>query len=60
MILSLCSYGGYMLYSEMFGRMAPNTMFNETFEIIRIADEVHTYCGFDVLSPHFVDCRYNR
>jgi hypothetical protein len=44
-ISSLVLYSGYSIFMELFGRSAPNNLFNETFDLVRVSDEVMRMTG---------------
>ena len=44
-ISSLVLYAGYSIFMELFGRSAPNNLFNETFDLVRVSDEVMRMTG---------------
>lgn len=44
-ISSIVLYAGYSIFMELFGRSAPNNLFNETFDLVRVSDEVMRMTG---------------
>lgn len=44
-IASIVGYAGYSIFMELFGRSAPNNLFNETFDLVRVNDEVMRMTG---------------
>jgi hypothetical protein len=42
---SVVMYASYSIFMELFGRSAPNNLFNETFDLIRVSDEVMRMTG---------------
>lgn len=49
-IVSLVVWAGYSITMELFGRASPTNLFDETFEIIRISDEVRFSFFYFVVS----------
>jgi uncharacterized membrane protein YuzA (DUF378 family) len=39
-VFGLIGFAGYTITTELFGRATPTNLFDETFEIVRISDEV--------------------
>jgi hypothetical protein len=42
---TVVAYASYSIFMELFGRSAPNNLFNETFDLIRVSDEVMRMTG---------------